>query len=392
MRILFVTGNLASGGAQKSLISLMQCIDYKKHQVDLYLFNHNGLFLDLLPEEVHLLPEDNFWKPMKSSVLALLKKVDVIGTVRRIMFSRYRNKDSGTERANIRAWNIGRQALSEQPLKYDAAIAYGDGFPLYYIVDKVKADKKIAWNHTDYSLYGDNVAFDSLYFEKCASVVTISDKCADVLRSLFPEQKDKIRVIENIISKKLILKLMTETSTDDMPEFEGTNILTVGRLAEQKGYDLALETLAKLKKDGYRVRWYSIGIGSLKEQLIRKREELGLSNDMIFMGERTNPYKYMQKCDIYVQTSRVEGKPIAIEEAKMVGRPIVTTSFPTLGDQIIDGENGLVAEMSGSDIANKIEYLIGHPEIQDHISDQLINNRKSNEEDVIKDFYQLIGA
>ena len=55
-KLLFVTGNLVAGGAEKSLISLLSSLDYSRVEVDLLLFDRRGLFLPLVPSQVNLLP------------------------------------------------------------------------------------------------------------------------------------------------------------------------------------------------------------------------------------------------------------------------------------------------------------------------------------------------
>jgi glycosyltransferase involved in cell wall biosynthesis len=59
------------------------------------------------------------------------------------------------------------------------------------------------------------------------------------------------------------------------------------------------------------------------------------------LGEKANPYPYINQCDIYVQTSRYEGKSIAIDEAKCLLKPIVVTNFPTVFDQSVTELTGL---------------------------------------------------
>lgn len=392
MKVLFVIGNMASGGAQKSLISLLQAIDYSKHEISLYLMNHDGLYMDKIPSEVKLLPQDQIWKPIKEAVKYAIKKGNFGAIANRVLFSYLRNSDKGTQNANRRAWKLLSRSVKNISDQYDVAIAYGDGYPLYFVVDKCNAEKKVAWNHIDYKMYGDNPEFDLENFEKCKNIVTMSETCADVLREVFPSQINKVQVIENIISQRVILSLAQE-SVDKFAGKEGEiKILTVGRLANQKGYDLAIPACKILKESGIKFKWYVIGVGDLRQQLETMCEENGLTDTMFFLGERVNPYAYMAHCDIYVHCARVEGKPIVIDEVKMVGKPIVTTNFPTLGNQIQNQYNGIVTELDSRAIANGILEMINNDDLRKQCVSNLVNNRHSNEEAVLSQFYRLIGG
>ena len=127
--------------------------------------------------------------------------------------------------------------------------------------------------------------------------------------------------------------------------FTGIRILTIGRLANQKGYDIALEACKKLKEKGINFRWYVLGKGPLKEEIEKYIIKNNLSKHFILLGVEANPYPFIKNTDIYVQTSRFEGFGLALAEARMLNVPIVTTRFDAVYNQMIDGKNGLVVDM-----------------------------------------------
>lgn len=134
--------------------------------------------------------------------------------------------------------------------------------------------------------------------------------------------------------------------------------MTVGRLSREKGQDMAIEALYKLRKSGYDVKWYCVGDGNDRgyyEEMIKK---YNLQKYFILLGAKTNPYYYMNEADIYVQTSRHEGYCLTLAEAKCLEKVIVTTNFITASNQIIDGENGFICEMNSDSIYRKIEFII----------------------------------
>ena len=163
----------------------------------------------------------------------------------------------------------------------------------------------------------------------------------------------------------------------------------MGRFSPPKGIDLAVKSSAILKKKGYNFKWYHIGTGELKPEIEKLIYELNVQNEFILLGEKSNPYPYIGQCDIYVQPSRYEGKSIAIDEAKCLCRPIVTTNFTTVADQIQDGVNGIVCEMNEIDIAAKIETLLNDEDLRKKVTRNLSEEKTGNEEELEK-FYSIL--
>ena len=136
------------------------------------------------------------------------------------------------------------------------------------------------------------------------------------------------------------------------------NLLSVGRLGEQKGFDLAIKSAKVLKDRGVNFIWIILGEGPDRKKLQEQIDADDLNNNVKMIGIRSNPYVYIKKCDIFVQTSRFEGKSIVLDEAKIFCKPIVVTNYPTVGDSIVDGQNGLIVEMDECSIADGIQRLL----------------------------------
>ena len=163
-------------------------------------------------------------------------------------------------------------------------------------------------------------------------------------------------MLENIISPTLLKSL-----AESLPEEYETNskkLLTIGRFSAQKGYDMAVRAAEILDKKGYDFKWFAVGKGDLMPQIKEEIASRSLQDKFILLGEKSNLYPYINGCDIYVQPSYFEGKSIAIDEAKLFEKPIVCTSFPTVYDQLTDGETALLAEINPQSIAQKIEALL----------------------------------
>ena len=209
-----------------------------------------------------------------------------------------------------------------------------------------------------------------------------------MLWKFFPEIKERIVKIENISSPEALKKF----SVGVPEEYAGADkkiLLTVGRFSPQKGYDTAVDAAKILKDNGAAFKWFAIGKGELKKQIEEKIEAYGLQEDFILLGEKSNPYPYIQGCDIYVQPSNFEGKSIAIDEAKAFSKPIVATKFSTVFDQLSDGETALLAEIDARDVADKIMRLINDKALCKKLSDTLARTHRGNEEELEK-FYKLL--
>ena len=391
-KLLFVIPSLRSGGAEKSLITLLSLMDYARYDVDLLCFRRDGLFFDKIPREVNVIKgtEDYemFDGDAKSAVKYFIKKGKFSAVADRIQYIRC-YKEPVQELKDKKMWDLLKKQLPQLNKKYDCVIGYLEGNASYYAADYENTPKRICYVHSDIKKLGINKKMNTEAFEKCDVIVTVSQACADSIAEEFPFTKRKITVIENITSTKLLKQSAQEETAFNRTD-EKKIILTVGRFSPPKGIDLAVKASAILKNKGYSFKWYHIGTGELKAEIESLISSLGVENEFILLGERSNPYPYIGQCDIYVQPSRYEGKSIAIDEAKCLCRPIVTTDFTTVSDQIQDGINGLVCEMNERDIAGKIEKLLNDEELRNELIRNLSEEKTGNEEELEK-FYSILN-
>ena len=387
-KLLFIIPSLCSGGAERSLVTLLTLLTQTdRYEIDLLLFREEGLFLPAVPQGVTVLSGGEKYAAFDGSSVGAVKHglahFDPMFVRDRL---RYAKALKSGDRAGV--WNTLKKALPTLPTEYDAAVGYLEGNALYFCAECVKAKKRIGYVHNDYNKLGLSAEFDRPFVEKLDSFVTVSSECANVLAQQFPEAAEKIHVIENITSPA-VLKALAKAAPKEFENLSCPKFLTVGRLNPQKGYDLALAAAEKLKRDGAAYKWFCIGTGERKEQIEREVAEKGLEEDFILLGERANPYPYIAQCNVYVQPSYYEGKSIALDEAKCLARPIVATKFSTVFDQLIDGETALLAEMNGDDVAEKIEALIGDKALREKLTENLQKEKVGNEEELEK-FIALI--
>ncbi|MGG4489218.1 glycosyltransferase [Metabacillus idriensis] len=391
-KILFIMPNLNCGGAEKALISLLETLDFSIYDVDLYLFKHEGLFFNKIPKEVNILPEQNgfylFDMPFKKAIKKSFENKDYKSIIARIGAGYIFKTEQNRARCEQRVWRYMSTTFNKIKKEYDIAIGYLEKNSIFFCVDKVSAKRKLGFIHNDYIQLGMDPKIDCKYFEKLDFLVTVSEQCSEVLKQNFPKYVNKIEVMQNIISESMIQKMSLENINTNT---ECINIVTIGRLTYQKGYDLAIKTCKELVEKGFNVVWKVIGEGEERLNLEKMIKENNLENSFLLIGIKENPYPYIRHADIYVQTSRFEGKSIAIDEAKILHKPIVVTNFSTVKDQILHNHNGLIVEMNFKAIAKGIEKLIIEEELRKKIILALTKENNGTEHEIEK-FYKLIEA
>lgn len=393
-KILFSIDSLHCAGAEKSLITLLSLLDYSKYEVDLQLFGYGGALEDLLPKEVNLLEPLKYTSfcdlSFKGAITESIKSLNFANFLARLKFTLAIRKEKYTNAQKARIfWQKVSNVIEKNDKEYDIAISYAQGVPTFYVADKIKAKKKYAWVNVSYHLTGLEKEFQKNYYKIYDKIIAVSDSTREILNEVFPEYNNKIEVIYDINDPNFISKmsLIGESYNDN---FDGLRILTVGRLAKQKGYDIALEACKILRDKGINFRWYSLGIGPLKDEIEEYIIDNNLEENFKLLGVKSNPYPYIKNCDIYVQTSKFEGFGLAIAEARMLNKPVVTTRFDAVYNQMIDRKNGLVVDMNAEAVANGILELIHNKELTNNIIEYLKIEKKGNVEELDK-FYDLIG-
>lgn len=390
--ILFIIPSLSAGGGEKSLINLLEQIDYTQYNVDLFTLNKDGLFLDFVPNEVNIIENPKDLEVFKLSILKSITKFLVnrnlrLAFNRGMFFIKNKLKISVSKREQY-SWKYIKGAIGVLDKKYDVAIGYLEKTSNYICIDCVQADKKIGWIHTDYNKLGVDKKFDKRYLSQLDYIVTVSEECAQVLKKEFNDLSKRIRIIKNIVSPSTIKKMSLENI--DIKTINNEKIIvSVGRLSCEKGFDIAVKSCKILKDRGLKVKWILIGDGVEKANIEKLINENKLMSDFILVGVKSNPYKYLSKADIYVQPSRFEGKSIAMDEAKILGKPIVATNFSTVRDQINDKVDGIITEMNERSLADGIELLINDSKLYSNIVNNMREMSLGTESEVNK-LYELI--
>lgn len=384
--------SLTLGGAEKSLVTLLNLLDYDKYDVDLLLFAQGGAFQELLPSKVNLLPIPDYFEynciPWNNFIKKAKHPRKMVAQLRYSILLRMKNFNHIEKAALL--WKSSHKCFDILPQSYDFAIAYAQGLPTFFVAEKINAKRKAAWINAIYRPQGAYLDYIKPFYNKFDFVNAVSDTVAQQIQETFALPPCKITHIMDILDADFAAKMaeMPSGASADMSG-PGTKILTVGRLSAMKGYDLAIDAARLLVERGIDFTWYVIGEGALREELERQISGNGLQNRFILLGSRNNPYPYFKACDLYVQPSKYEGFGITLAEAKMFHKPIVTTAFEAVGAQFTNRKNGLIVDISAQGIADGVIRMLTDIELRTNCVRNLEKEKIGNTEEIEK-FYKLI--
>ncbi|WNQ12685.1 glycosyltransferase [Paenibacillus aurantius] len=383
-KILIASYDMEVGGVERSLVSMLDHFDYDRHSVDLMLYKHQGEFMELLNRRARLLEEVPQYASFRKSIGQLLKERQfglgvsrVLSKVNADLIGRLRKSaEPGYFQMQL-MWKYALPMLPKLDEEYDAAISYL--WPHYFVADKIRAKRKFAWIHTDYSTVETNRTMDLKMWAKFDRIAAVSEACRDSFLSKYPELADKTDILENITSPEFIKRMASQGDAGPLQADDRFKLITVARLSHAKGIDQAVKAMKLLKERGLRdLVWYIVGYGGDEAMIKELIASYGLEKDFILLGKQTNPYPYIQAGDLYVQPSRYEGKAVTVTEAKILGKPILITNYPTAPSQVEEGKDGLICQSSPEGLADGIEKLYKSHEIRSRLAAYVRQTNYSN--------------
>ncbi len=394
-RIIIVSHAMEIGGAERALLGLMNSFDYSRYQVDLFLMRQEGDLFKFIPKEVNLLPMNQaryLAVPMKS-LIAKYELIMLYGRLKAKYLAKKRvaklglKKDNQVELTYSHRYTWKYMDDINSDVEYDLAISFLT--PHYICLNHVKAKKKIAWIHTDYSTIDIDVETELGMWEGYDYIASISEKATEAFLQKFPTLQDKIIGVDNIVTNSMVEEQADEPIDVEFEKEEHIKLLSVGRFSYAKNFDNVPEICKYLLEGGFNIRWYLIGFGG-DEQLIRNNiEKYGMKDRVIILGKKDNPYPYIKNCDVYVQPSRYEGKAVTVREAQILHKPIVITDFPTAHSQVEDGYDGVIVPLDNKECAKGIERVIRDSDLQNKLIKNMKKTHYSNECEIEK-IYKLM--
>ncbi|MBQ8572729.1 MAG: glycosyltransferase [Ruminococcus sp.] len=388
-KVLILSHALELGGAERSLIGLLDALDPEMWDVDLFLLRHAGELLSSVPEHITLLPEVKAYTVLARPMKQTLKEGHLLLTGARALakiFSnsyakRHNHTESGVSLEYSHKFLCPFMPDIQPDKEYDLAISFLT--PHYFVAKKVKAKKKIAWIHTDYTVVQTNTDSEIKMWNMYDHIISISDSVTDSFSKVFPSLNNKLIIVENILPSNFVHSCAEENLSEE--EFKrGIALVSIGRFCYQKNFDNVPAICAELIKSGLDIYWYLIGFGPDEELIKSKIAEAGMQDRVIILGKKDNPYPYIKACDLYVQPSRYEGKAVTVREAQMLCKPVVITDYPTAPSQLEDGVDGVIVPMDNKGCAKEIEELLRDKKRMNLLSKNCIERDYSNSEEVQK--------
>ena len=362
--ILFVIPEYSHGGTNKSLENLLTFFDHTNYEVKIFcLYEDGGVYYK------------NLFKPfiIQKSKLYTLTHDHV---VTRKVFGLWRRIN---KKANFE-WLYKKEVQRIQDeYQFDAVIAYQEGTATRF-VNFFQNTKKIAWVHYEYgaSFWGKKHREFNIYngFDK---IVCVSESAAKSFVSVYPQLKEKTIGIYNTIDTENIQKKAEETIQDTRFTNDCFSIISIGRFASPKQFQLIPEIARKIKEHTQNdFKWFIIGPdGGYLLETQQNIIQQGVENSVILLGEKDNPYPYIKQSQLLVCTSATESFSYVIAEAKILHTPVVSNNFP-VAHEVLDERCGFIANIKKMDVA--IQSLIeNHDDTYSRIKNSIQSYQYENE-------------
>ncbi len=370
--ILIVVDNLVMGGVTRVLANMLNVISPDKYSVDLLVIHrHSDMNIDI-PKNVRIIEAGEEFSAVDVPMGTLLRQKNIKKIISKLLFG-----------FKIKTGLIKRTILKDRARTlekaYDIEIAYGDGFPFFY-VGSGNTPKKIAWMHSDVMI----MDYSARYYRQMKKMLTFFNECAAVSEKVAESYKIRynvknISVIPNVVkSEEIISKSLENTETLPFDKNQ-INFITVGRLDYSKNYEMLARVTKRLADKGYNFKTYIIGDGADREKLEELIKELNISDRLILLGRRDNPYMYVKYADAFLLSSRYEGLPTVIIEALILHIPCISTNVA--GVKKLIGENyGIITENNEEAFLNGIENVLDDSALLENWKQKLANYKYDNTE------------
>lgn len=392
-KILIIMPSLFIGGAERSLLGLLEAFDYSKTDVSLFLYRHEGEFMKYIPDQVHILPPvaeyATFDVPIKSLLFSRHMPFAIARLMSKIAMAlhcRVTGEKAGVWMPMQYTSRFLQPLLPQIPGQYDLGIMFlGVADTL---VNKVDAKKKMTWCHTDYDSLFPNKKMDEDVYEALDWIINVSSSCTEVFVKHYPQFQEKTLTIENILAEDMLRQEALVPITDFGDGHE-IRLLSIGRFNHIKNFHNIPRICKILRQKGLDVHWYIIGYGMDEGKIQSAIYQEEMTQYVTILGKKDNPYPYIAACDLYVQPSLLEGKCVTVREAQMLAKPVVITRYPTSAAQLEEGVDGVIVPLDNEGCVNGITNLLWDPNRMSQLAKTCKTRDYSNACEV-KKIYKLI--
>ena len=360
-KILFINGHLNVGGVERSLVDILRHLDYHKYEVDLLLLEGYGDYLPEIPQEVNVMmyPLNDAGGPLLPTLWKnLIHGHFVLFFFRLLML--------WSRKSGQKVMKYARLLFRNGKKKYDVVIGYRPHNPTIFAAYIFHAKKRIAWwHHGEMNIYGKQLEDLRLTYDVMDAIVAVSNPCAQMLIDVFPNVKDKLIVIPNMLCGEEIKYKAQENDIQMSPSV--FNIVSVGRMSPEKNMIFCVEVAKILYVKGILFHWYMIGDGVEFEKITGEIEKSHLSGCFTLTGRIPNPYPYVQKADLLFHPSLVESQGLTVLEGMVLGTPVMAVKSLGVKEFANDGENCMLVDAHAEDAAEIIVMLLSNVILRQHV-------------------------
>lgn len=333
--ILFLIPSLGGGGAERVLVNLVNNLDKTKYEITVQTLFDVGVNRNYLDKHIKYIP--GFCKQFQGNTKVL--KILSPNSLYRLLLKK----------------------------RYDIVVSYLEG-PTARIVAGCPYihTKLINWIHVEqHTIQTAAHSFRSVEearkcYERYNKTICVAKTVKEDFLSLFPTVKDCEVLYNTNEDSEIVVK--ARERVDDVGFSDEINIISVGRLRTEKGYDRLVKVHKRLLKQGINHHIYILGNGSEEDALKKMIGDYGVESTFHLLGFHANPYKYVSKADLFVCSSRREGFSTAVTEALIMGIPVVSTlcsgAKELLGD---NNEWGIVTENSEEGVFDGLYKMLATP-------------------------------
>jgi glycosyltransferase involved in cell wall biosynthesis len=331
-KVLFIVPHLVVGGLDKAFVDMVRFLPHKKFNYEVCILSRGGAFECFLPEKTKMV---SLKEAKKSS--------------------------------------------------YSAVVSYAQWIRPKLWVHSIKAQRYIQWLHADLKTLGQELPLLTSEGQKGIDLfVGVSETASNSLLNVNRSLKNRIVTIRNCIDEEGIIANSYESQNEISSDGGRLNVVTVGRLADEKRVDRLIKVHGRLNRDGIKFHWYFVGDGVLRESLQRLAQDEGVGGRVHFLGNKLNPYSYMRAADVFVLGSDTESWGLVLTEAMILRKPILTTDVGGALEQITSDYNGLIVERSTDGIYKGLKRLLLSKETRERYSKALKKYHYSNEDSIKK--------
>lgn len=331
-KILFYCDSMDNGGTEKATLDLVNNLSKDKYDITVIQLNPGGKYQKQLAKHI------------KNKEILPFKSGKRYWWARRI----YEKMPLGLVHKMV----IGN--------KYDIEIGCGYGYPTR-IVQKSKKARKISWIHMDVTL--DKNYVPSLtkeegkkYFKNIDEFICVSKDCAEKFNEKFGFE-NKTKVCYNIVPVDKIKNESREKAKVELDK-DNFNIVSIGRLTNQKGFDILIDAMKPIIDKNKKVMVYIIGEGEDHENLSNQIKKLKLDKNIFLLGHVENPYPILRQADVYLCSSRHESFSLTVAESIILEVPVISTKCTGPIELLENGKYGMLIGHKSLDIKKAVESIV----------------------------------